>query len=449
MPRKTEVFISYKTGLDDGLTFTANTIRLYLENHLDADQRLTEKYNVWMDDTSLKAGEEWNQQIYNQIPKSDVLLLLIANETIKSEWVAREVDYAKGARVTVLPVLIRAGFDIKTAMERFDLATIQYVKVLGGTEDELADLAKAIDEVRDKTIQAQRKWMSELLEGRGRTIAQTNRTYALYHTRDPKVEISIAAGDMFSHGSVKNPIDVYVNSENDYLQMARIFESKTVSALLRYHGSHIDKAGRIVEDSVQEELDRIIELDPSIKTRPVMIGTVIPTSAGHPNSTLRKELDARYIFHTATVTVQGDGVNKTLECRLTDSGIRRCVRNTLETILDVNRRHGDLTPPGATQAEKDTAQSDKKGYKPIDDIIIPIFGAGHGGRPSDEIIPALIQGVKEFLVDISEDEEKKALLKDFTRIYLAALYQDDVDYIKRCLDKASDFFIPSPPPKTK
>jgi hypothetical protein len=296
MPRQTHVFISYKTGLDDGLTFTANTIRLHLEN-----QPLN-KYKVWMDQTSLKAGEEWNQQIYDQIPKSDVLLLLIADETIKSEWVAREVDYAKGARVTVLPVLIRAGFDIKSAMERFDLTTVQYVKVLGGNEGELKELIEAIDEVRDKTIQNQRRWMTELLEGRGRVIAETNRTYATYNVTDPAVEVCIAAGDMFDPGTAKNLVDVYVNSENDYLQMARIFESKTISALLRHHGSHIDKAGRIVADSVQDELDQLIELDPNIKTRPVMIGTVIPASAGHPDSALRKDLAARYIFHVATVT---------------------------------------------------------------------------------------------------------------------------------------------------
>jgi len=374
MPRQTQVFISYKTGLDDGLTFTANTIRQYLANHP------SKRYKVWMDQTNLKAGEEWNRQIYDQIPQSDVLLLLIADETIKSEWVAREVDYAKGARVTVLPILIRAGFDIKSAMEliragfdiksameRFDLSTVQYVKVLGGTEVELGDVSNAIDEIRDKTIQNQRKWMDELLKGRGRVKAKDNPTFALYEIADPKVEIAIASGDMFEI----NNMDVYVNSENDYMQMARIFESKTISALLRHHGSHIDRAGRVVADSVQDELDYIIKKDEDIKTRPVMLSTVIATHAGHPESVLRKNRKARFIFHTATVSVEGEGVEKHLECRLTDSGIRRCVRASLEMILTVNKNKGDLTPRGADPFEKLDGKADKENYKPIDDIILP------------------------------------------------------------------------------
>ena len=117
MTKPTTIFISYKTGEDDGLTFCANTIRQFLEQHANG-------YQVWMDTQSLKAGEEWNRQIYEQIPRSDVLLLLVAEATAKSNWVAREVDFAKGARVTILPVLIRGGYDVKQVMERFDLTTL-------------------------------------------------------------------------------------------------------------------------------------------------------------------------------------------------------------------------------------------------------------------------------------------------------------------------------------
>jgi hypothetical protein len=36
-----------------------------------------------MDTTSLKADEEWNRQICDQIPPSEVVLLLIAEATAK------------------------------------------------------------------------------------------------------------------------------------------------------------------------------------------------------------------------------------------------------------------------------------------------------------------------------------------------------------------------------
>ena len=64
---------------------------------------------------------------------------------------AREIDFAKGARVTVLPVQIRAGYDIKPVMERFDLTTVQYLRILNGTEDELKEIVDALEELKGRT----------------------------------------------------------------------------------------------------------------------------------------------------------------------------------------------------------------------------------------------------------------------------------------------------------
>ena len=138
-------------------------------------------------------------------------------------------------------------------------------------------------------------------------------------------------------------IDVYVNSENNYMQMARIFESKTVSSLLRFYGSKLDEAGRIEEDTIQDELNQIIR-EEGIRTRPVMPGMVIVTSAGHASSYLRKRLKARYIFHTATVVVEGDGIDKKLQCRLSSSEIQQCVRKTLEKVAEVDEKHRQVLP---------------------------------------------------------------------------------------------------------
>jgi len=423
--RPTSVFISYKTGEDDGLTFTANTIR----QHLD---RADGRYKVWMDVGSLRAGEEWNHQIYEQIPRSDVLLLLTAESTAKSNWVGREVDLAKGARVTVLPVLIRGGFETKAVMERFDLATVQYVKLLNGGEDELQALVRAIEELKDKTEKAQRQWLSELQNTHERVSYQgkykkSDRSFASFDVEmgGTTCSVRVAAGDMFAMGA----FDVYVNSENDYLQMARIFESRTVSSLLRYYGSNLDGAGRIVDDTVQRELDEQIRSDPSIGARPVLIGTVVATHAGHENSVLRRKLGGRYIFHTATVSVEGDGPDKRLRCNLMNAGIRRCVRASLDKVAEVDGKQGVGLNTGAGAGE----------YKPIRSIILPIFGAGHGGRFAEEVIPALVDGVKEFLIDAAEQEKKKPGQFHLEEIYLAAYLEDDALAFCEVLGK-DDFF---------
>ena len=70
-----KIFISYKTG-DDGLSRNANFLRRELEQH----------YDVWMDTKAMQAGYNWNDQIYKEIPRSDVLILVLAPETKESQW---------------------------------------------------------------------------------------------------------------------------------------------------------------------------------------------------------------------------------------------------------------------------------------------------------------------------------------------------------------------------
>lgn len=427
--QKPKLFISYKTGLDDGLSFTATTVRDKLESL---------GYDVWMDTSGLEPGKEWNKQILDEVTSRDILLLLIANETIESNWVRREVDIAKGARVTIIPVLIRNDFKIKEALETFDLAYVQYVKLLTGSKDEYSALEAAIMKSKDDTRNAQQEWIRQLKEGQKRHPAPAAMHYATYmlsSSDNPPdsgsylslCRVHIAAGNMFEHKG----IHVYVNTENDYMQMARVFEeTKTISAFIRYYGSQLDEAERVLEDTIQDEIDEHIskykhpERGSAIGTRPVGIGTVIATSAGLPGSHLRVVNRARYVFHTAAVSVIGDSVEKTLECTLMEAGIKRCVRKTLLKIKEVNKAKGVISPEKSKQRKEQ--EENKEKYEDIHSIILPIFGAGHGGRPSREIIPALVKGVKEVLIDQRDDPEFT-----LTDIYLAAYFQEDV----KCMEE--------------
>ena len=130
---KRYALISYKTEEDDGLSFSANIIRRFLKDHKNG-------YDVWTDTTSLKAGEEWNRQIHDQIPRSDVLLLLVAEATAKSNWVAREIDFAKGGACHSASHSNTGRLRHQASMERFDLTTVKYLKILNGTQAELKGL---------------------------------------------------------------------------------------------------------------------------------------------------------------------------------------------------------------------------------------------------------------------------------------------------------------------
>jgi O-acetyl-ADP-ribose deacetylase (regulator of RNase III) len=420
MANATKLFISYKTGEEDGLTFCAHTLHQFLSQR-------PHEYEVWLDVVNLKAGGEWDSQIYEQIPNSDVLILLVAEATAKSTWVAREVDYAKGARVPVLPVLIRSGYDIKSVMERFNLNTVQYVSLLNGNKDELEKLVRSIEDLKLNRAKAQAAWLEKLTSQQPREPYVPKRRdwqdFPPFTIEGSGCQVGIAAGDLFEGAD----IDVYVNSENDYMQMARIFESKTISSLLRYYGSKLDGAGRIVEDTVQDELNLRIKED-DIKTRPVEIGTVIVTSAGSEASHLRKR-KGRFIFHIATVSVVGDGPNKSLECNLVEASVRRCVRRVLDTVLEVNKKRGVVSPDKTEQRKLQEAAQGT--YQPIRSIVLPLFGAGHGGRPANQIVSPVVQAIKEFLIDMSADDKKAEMTLE--NIYITAYFKDDVELIHATL----------------
>jgi O-acetyl-ADP-ribose deacetylase (regulator of RNase III) len=116
-------------------------------------------------------------------------------------------------------------------------------------------------------------------------------------------------------GDIQNikDIDVWVNSENTNMQMARHFE-RSISAVIRYLGAKKDIAGRIKEDLIAGELRKLVgrcDVPP---------GRVIPTGSGE----LFRTHNVKKIFHAAAVTGQpGRGYMPVAD-------INECIRNSLK-----------------------------------------------------------------------------------------------------------------------
>jgi len=431
--KTTRIFISYKTGPGSGLTYHATSLQRELINRGYP--------HVFLGENSMEGGEEWNKQLYDNVANSDLLIVLLARDTYNSHWVIREVDVARGAHVRILPVLIREDFDPEkddpnapkdcppkeritrqALLDRFDFTRTQYVNLLTGSEAEWKKLQAEIERLEGKTLQEQMKWLDERREKtKGTPFKPANKSYATFKLREPqeitcegdlaggpqkekrdKCRIHLAVGDI----TRMRGIDCIVNSENAYLQMARIFESRTVSALLRYYGSYIDEGGHLAEDTIQDELDAVVNAPSSKFTRPVGIGTVLVTSAGHESSVLRRKNKATYVFHTVTVSVKGDGVERTLEPALSDTSIWQAVYNTLEKTLEINKavKAGgyevptlyDRKVPGQTAG----SEANKRILTtPIKSIIIPLYASGHGGRNAGDVMDPLIEGVRDFVND--------------------------------------------------
>ena len=51
-------------------------------------------FEPWLDQTNLSPGENWEKSILTAIRDSDYIFLLLSSNSIKSEWVRREVEAA-------------------------------------------------------------------------------------------------------------------------------------------------------------------------------------------------------------------------------------------------------------------------------------------------------------------------------------------------------------------
>lgn len=408
-----QVFISYRNH--DASRLTA----IPLEEKLR-----TVGYNVFLDVKSLVASDNWQEEIYENVRASDVLILLLEQES-DSAWVQREVAMARGANVTIIPVQVVRDLKLPEILKPFALEN-QQALLYQGLAHEWEALTKAIQKAIAKTHTAQNRWINERQVRLNPVQApslnkfdQGAQAYKTYRLRDGKssTQVILATGDMME----KVGIDVFVNTENDFLQMARFFESATISALLRRQGALFNKAGQLTEDTVQDEL--VDQLRAWEEVRPVGIGTVFVTHAGHPNSLLRKKNKARYIFHTVSVRTNYDDVHKTT--RPVPGNLHRATCNTLEKVLEVNTNCGVVSPENGTLWQQEIATADN--YQPINSIIFPIFGTGHSGESPEVALPQMIAAFADFLQDHPDNPLQE--------IYLCAYFQEHARLAEQLLDQ--------------
>jgi hypothetical protein len=420
-----KIFISFKTDVSKK---TPQNLHRALEQ---------KGYETFLSKVDLNSGSGWDVQIYNQISTSDIFLLLLARGTEASDWVRREVDIARGAHVYIVPVLLEdiPGAELEDILNHFALGKIQVQRYIDESDHEFADLLKAIEDNKLVTRDLQVNWLSSLKRGEKQPLikeaAPLNARFRSYKLANNahQCRIHLATGDMTD---MRN-IDVLVNSENNYLQMARIFESYTLSSKLRLHGSLRDDGGRILEDSVQQELYLQITRSARYRT-PVDKGYFVPTHAGHSESKLRQN-GARYIFHVVSVAVEYDAEGEAIR-PISNRGIQRAVTNCLEGVIRINRDKGVISPVDTELWQLE--QSERDSYKPITSIIFPLFATGHGRRQDHirEVAVTMLKAICDFLSDEREAVRQLAL----ENIYLCAYSQSDAEIIETEFAKLQTHF---------
>jgi len=371
---------------------------------------------VFLDKREFHAGVIWDMSIYENISTSDVMLVIITPDAA-SPWVQREVDYALGCRIEILPIVIRQEHleSVDVILKKLAIEKVQYAKAFGSNTPALryGEIIQAIPKLLTTTRERQEIWVKQL-QRRWRDQDKSNPAFQPYsptkllyasyayfadlmHAHSCKIRIT--AGNITE---VKN-IDVIVNSENVYMQMQRVFAPESVSKRIRIDGARTSGRHFIREDSVQRELNTKLfgEDGASGGGVPVDQGTVIVTEAGDSESKLRKR-GIRYIFHVAIVDADTES-----ERTVTNSDV------VYQAVLECLDQASNL-----------------KTQQPVTSIIFPVLASGNAGLQFSEAVGRIIQAIKNFL-----SENPHTNLRD---IHISAFTNGDVSALQEILDNEKD-----------
>lgn len=405
-----KIFISHKSSKTTNLIAAA--LRSLLED---------EGYGVFVDVLDLRGGAHWDKKIFGEISTSDVLIVLVTTDAA-STWVQREIDYARGCRVQILPVVLDEAdirIDPKTGreliapvMNKLELDRLQRVTAPESLNDPRFRFQKvlaSLPELIVATRKAQEDWVNDELKAKWKADDHANPklnppknfalNYATYAVIQPDLkphscQLVLAAGDITQTANV----DVLVNSENVYMQMERVFDRQSVSKTIRRRGAKF-YGQQIQEDTIQQQLNE--QLFSSVGTGvPVRLSDVLVTAAGHQKSDLHRQHIKR-IFHVAAVDAHLD--NGLIRVKDRDV-VKRCVVNCLQEI----------------ESRNVTGEA-------LSSIIFPLLGTGIGGLEIPVAADAMIEACHEHLRQYPD-----TLLK---KIYLSAYTLGSIEAVKDVLDR--------------
>jgi O-acetyl-ADP-ribose deacetylase (regulator of RNase III) len=168
-------------------------------------------------------------------------------------------------------------------------------------------------------------------------------------------------------------IDIWVNSENTNMQMARFYE-RSGSSVIRYYGAKKDDTGDVKQDTIANELAKLMRGKTSVPP-----GAILMTPAGE-----LKERGVKWIFHAAAVHGQlGKGYKPVPD-------VAECIRNAL-----------------------DAANSPKCRKSKCRSILFPLFGTGTAGAKVHNTVKELIDTAINYL-----ENNPKNIIED---VYFLAL----------------------------
>ena len=326
------------------------------------DQVLSHRFGadtVFRAPRSLRPGDDFAEEIISNVRACTVLLAVIGPDWLNparavmrdaTDWVHREISEALGQRIRVIPVLVEDAHlpaAEQLPKEIAALARCHAVQIHDGSVE--PDIARIISEIESVVSELQ-----DLRDPATEAIAPDIRLFRLATPSTTQVTIGVVPGSILR---VKFA-DIWVNSENTDMEMAR-FSEFSMSAIIRYYGAKTDDAGQVIDDTIARELSERLGTH-----RPVLPGTAVVTGPG----SLRESHNVRHLIHVASV--QGEP----------GAGFRQ-VRNVGACVVNALTTAGQL-------ADTDPA---------VRTVLLPLFGTGAAKASVGKTIPALLNSAIHYV----------------------------------------------------
>jgi O-acetyl-ADP-ribose deacetylase (regulator of RNase III) len=205
--------------------------------------------------------------------------------------------------------------------------------------------------------------------------------------KHPQRRIHVITGDIREWPD----IDVWVNSENTNMQMARFYD-RSLSAMIRYEGAEKDDNGEVIDDTIARELAAVLGGRESVTP-----GTVYVTNTG----ALAATRGVKKIFHAATTQgVPGSGYQVMRD-------VEKCVTTSLRRMDHERYREDELRS-----------------------IVFPMMGTGEGGGDVSVVAGRLIRSAVSYFMSNPAS--------NVTTVFFSAWNRRDLDACLAALDGLDD-----------
>lgn len=117
----------------------------YLAKFLEEELAIR-SHQVFRDESGIIAGESWPQRLLDEVKACEVMVSLISNNALKSDWVLNEIDLAKKLGTPIVPFLLEKldeALEFQAFKPRF--MHIQYYQATGNDKADIKVIANRID----------------------------------------------------------------------------------------------------------------------------------------------------------------------------------------------------------------------------------------------------------------------------------------------------------------